>query len=69
MIVVRCGKCGHKIKVINTGTWHGDVLRERRCVKCGERYFTREVIDSSAKNSLKKARNKIARGMENELHS
>lgn len=42
-----CLKCGGKTKVDSTVTLENSVIRSRKCILCGEKFFTEETINKS----------------------
>ena len=41
-----CPKCGGALTVVDSISDDNSVYRRRRCVECGNRFYTREVIDN-----------------------
>ena len=51
--IVRCPKCGWKLKVIETRYTSKVVMRIRECTECKKRFYTKE--DIVPKESIEKA--------------
>lgn len=41
-----CPKCGGALAVVDSISDDNSVYRRRKCVECGNRFYTREVIDN-----------------------
>jgi len=39
---MRCTQCGGDTKVVNTARAAHTIIRERKCLLCGEKYYSKE---------------------------
>jgi transcriptional regulator NrdR family protein len=58
---MKCTECGGRTRVIDTRAYLGDTCRIRLCLKCGKKYYTREIIDPAVKLDINYAKNETAR--------